>query len=112
MVKKEKIENEKVAGILTYFLVGIIWYFADEKMNKSNFVKFHTKQAINFFIIMIVTSLVISFIIWVPIIGWIIVWAIQIAFLVLWIIGIINSVNFTKKEIPIIGSFAEKYLTF
>jgi uncharacterized membrane protein len=105
-----KIENEKLAAILTYFLAGIIWYFADEKMKKSTLVKFHTKQAINLCLISIIGNFIFGLI---PIIGWFIlmpIWGLLI--LILWIIGLINSINEKQKEIPIIGGFAEKYLTF
>ena len=29
-------DNAKVAAILAYLLIGIIWYFADEKIKKKN----------------------------------------------------------------------------
>ena len=55
---KASVENEKVCAILSYLLIGIIWYFADEKMKKSNFAKFHVKQGIVLFIAGIIVSIV------------------------------------------------------
>jgi uncharacterized membrane protein len=39
-------------------------------------------------------------------------WIIRLGVFVLWIIGLVNAINMKKKEIPLVGSFAEKYLTF
>ena len=33
--------NNKLCAALSYLLIGIIWYFADEKMKSSSFAKFH-----------------------------------------------------------------------
>ena len=45
MVNKN-IENEKLVAILAYFIIGIILYFAEEKMKKSALATFHTKQVL------------------------------------------------------------------
>jgi uncharacterized membrane protein len=113
MAKKTKgsgsIENEHLAAILCYFIVGIIWYFADEVMKKSSFVNFHSKQAINLWIFSAGIGILASFMLFmggfVRVVGGIFVF-------VLWIIGLINALNAKQKEVPIIGQFAEKYLTY
>jgi len=94
---KEKIENEKLVAILSYFLVGIIWYFVDEKMKKSEFVKFHVKQSL--------ILVIISFVSWIPIIGWIL----GLIALIGAIMGIISAANGTKKDMPLIGKYAKKF---
>jgi uncharacterized membrane protein len=118
------IENEKLVSILAYFLVGIIWYFADEKVKKSNITKFHTKQALNLLIISVAISIIYSIIMAVltPLFlfgGFVLMGIfsllallINLCILVLWILGLINAINQKQKEIPIIGGFANKYLTF
>ena len=47
-IKTEEVKNEKLVAILAYFLVGIIWYFADENMKNSSLAKFHTKKILAF----------------------------------------------------------------
>ena len=103
-----QVENEKLCAILSYvMLIGVIWYFVDEKMKKSTLAKFHTKQALVLFIassgisiVMFVTIILIPFLaLVVP------------ASFILWIIGIINAANEQQKELPVIGSFA-KHLTY
>lgn len=121
-----KAENEKLVAILSYFLVGMIWYAVDEKMRKSKLATFHVKQALNLLVVSIIFSVVASilgFIImllmFIPVIGWIIggliglvILLVQIGLFVLWIFGLVYSFNEEKKVLPIIGQYAEKYLKF
>lgn len=103
-----KSDQGKVVAILSYFLVGIIWYFVDEKVKGDKLAKFHVKQALNLMIISVAVSVVgmfLFFLIW-------IVPLVQLALFVLWIIGLISAINGNMKEIPIIGGLAEKYLNF
>ena len=105
-------ENEHIASILSYFLVGIIWYFVDEKMKKSKMLKFHSKQALNLFIISIVISIVLSIIFQIlPLLFWL-GWVINLIVLVLWILGLVNAINKKEAPIPIVGGWDEKYLTY
>lgn len=106
--KTTKIENENLAAALCYFLVGVIWYFADEKMKKSNLVKFHVKQALNLLII----SAVINTVLGISIIGLVLMPLFGLFFFIVGIIGFIGAINSEKKAVPIIGGFAEKYLKF
>ncbi len=123
---KKKTRNDKVVAVLSYLLVGIVWYFIDEEVKKSSLAKYHVKQAINFIVVAIIVSFVLSILSMIfgmigviPVIGWIILGLyvifstlVGLALLVLWIIGIINAINEEHKEVPIIGKYAERYLTF
>ena len=102
-------DNSKTVAILAYFLVGIIWYFADEKVKQSEFAKAHVKQALNLLIINIVVMTVLGFI---PFVGWVLMPLAALAFFILWVIGLIAALNNQTKELPIIGQFANKYLQF
>ena len=104
---KEKVENEKLVAILSYFLIGIIWYFVDEKMKKSAFAKFHVKQALVFTII---SSIVIVVGTIIPVLGWFVILPLGgIAMTILGIMGIINAINLKTKELPVIGKYAKKF---
>lgn len=109
----ENVDNGKTCAILSYFLVGIIWYFADENMKKNSFAKYHAIQGLNMLIIGIVLSVVIQILVMVTfgLFAYIslLIW---LAWLVLWILGIINAVNGKENPVPVIGQFAEKYLKF
>jgi uncharacterized membrane protein len=119
---KEKVENEKICAILSYLLIGVIWYFADEKMKKSEFARYHAKQGLVLLIAAIVYSIILSIIVQIIItplyftggivsifsliglfqlLGYVpLIWA---------VIGIINAANGNMKELPLIGKFAKKF---
>ena len=102
----QQIEEGKVCALLAYLLVGIIWYFADEKMKKNNFAKYHTKQALVLLVVGVVGSLVLGI---VPVLGWFILPFFTLATIILAVLGIINAANGAQKELPIIGQFANKF---
>jgi uncharacterized membrane protein len=105
MAKKQ--DNSKLVAILSYILIGIIWYFADETIKKNKFTKFHVKQALVLLIISLIIGVVGSII---PLIGWMIILPIgQLFILILLIIGLINSINGKEKELPIIGGLADQW---
>lgn len=111
----------KICAILSYILIGIIWFFADNKMRKNALAKYHAKQALNLLIIEIVFMVVWSIftgivtaitfgyglIVLIPISS--LIW---LAFFVLWLFGIIYAIKEQQKPIPVIGGFADKYLKF
>jgi len=100
-------DNAKLAAILAYLLVGIIWFFVDEQIKKDAFAKFHVKQAI----VLAITSIGVSvFGAAIPFIGWFIILPIgSLAVLVLWVIGVLNAVNGNQNKLPVIGQFADKF---
>jgi fumarate reductase subunit D len=72
--------------------------------DQDEFVKFHMKQGLVLFGLEVAASIIFSII---PIL-WAIGWIFNIAWLVLSIIGIMNVVKNEKKELPLVGKFAEK----
>jgi uncharacterized membrane protein len=123
MAKKKaggnEVEEGKVCAILLYlvWIVGIIWYFADDKMRKNKFANYHAKQSIVLVITAVALSIGLSILaailIWIPFIGWALISLLWIAFwiimLIFVILGIINSVNGAQKPLPIIGQFAKNF---
>ncbi|MCD4762090.1 hypothetical protein K8R32_03995 [bacterium] len=106
--KKEpatEVDNGKIAAILAYFLIGIIWFFADEQLKKNEYAKFHVKQALILLIVSVCGSIILGFI---PILGWVILPFFSLASLAFAVIGIINAAQNQKKELPFIGSYAKK----
>ncbi len=102
-------DHEQLAAILCYFIIGIIWFFADKEMHKSKLVKFHSKQMINISIFNIAIGL--SGIL-IPVVGDYIYSVGGLILLVLWAIGLIHAVNEEKKHVPFIGLIAERYLNY
>ncbi len=100
-----KVENEKVCAALSYLFIGIIWYFFDENMKKSEYAKFHAKQGI----VLLVVDIIFGFISMMPIIGWLLAPLLYIAILILLIVGIVNAIGGKEKNLPVIGKFAENF---
>jgi len=98
-------DNGKIAAILAYLLIGIIWFFADEKLKKNEYAKFHVKQAIILLIVSVGGSIILGFI---PILGWVILPFFSIASFAFCVLGIINAAQNEKKELPFIGTYAKK----
>ena len=105
-------DNTKLVAILSYFLVGIIWYFADEKMKQSKLAKFHVKQALFLILIGIAIAIVNMILVFIPFIGWFLTILLQIAMLILWILGLIKAFEGKKDPIPVVGRFASELFKF
>lgn len=114
------VEEGKVVAVLAYivWIVGIIWYFADEKMKKNSFAKFHIKQSIVLVITMVIlwiAMLILTFILAITVVGLVLVpilWFLIWILILIWVImGLISAINGTEKELFLIGGFA-KHLTF
>ena len=125
MAKKD---NGKVCSILSYVLVGIIWFFVDNKMRRNKSCKFHAQQGAVFLIFYIIWGIVVSIILGVlrgilalvyysgsavgmglfgtviALVGFI-AWVVP---LILLVIGMVNAANNKNKNLPIIGRFAKK----
>ena len=120
-VSSKDVEEGKVCAILSYLLIGIIWYFADEKMKKNGFAKFHAKQGLVLLVAAIIYNIALGIVLGAILfpmmfsgVGWGIFSILRLLYyipLVFTVIGIINAANGNEKELPIIGNFAKK-LTF
>jgi len=107
--------NSQMCAWLAYILIGIIWYFADEKMRKESYAKFHVKQAIVLLIFSIAWGIVIGILGSILFFSMPLLWPIYIILsyvpLIFCIIGIVNALNMKERQLPIIGSYARN-LTF
>ncbi|MGM5487449.1 MAG: hypothetical protein ACQESG_00715 [Nanobdellota archaeon] len=101
-------KDDNIAGALAYVLVGIIWFFSDQKMRKSSLAKFHVKQAINLYVF----ALCLSFMAALLVVTVFLIPVIHFVTLIMALIGIISALNRQKAPLPLIGKFAEQYLRF
>ena len=119
-VNPKEVEEGKIVAILSYLLVGILWFFIDEEMKKNSFVKFHVKQGLALVIIGFSFSILISILF--GLVGFMMInlsfmvlgglsQIINLGLLVLSVMGIISAINGTKKELPWIELITKK-LTF
>jgi len=95
-------DGKKNIGMAILCYIGIlvlIPLLTDAK--DEPFVKFHVKQGL----VLLIVSVIVGAISWIPVVGWLL----GIGTFILWIIGIINAAGGQEKELPIIGSFGEKF---
>jgi uncharacterized membrane protein len=71
---------------------------------QDEFVKFHMKQGLVLFIAEVAFSVIMSVL---PLL-WAVGWIVNIVALVLSIMGILNVTRDEKKELPLVGKFADK----
>ena len=98
----KKSDEGKIIEILSYITwVGLVIAIVLNIEKKNEFGKFHIRQALLIMIIWLIAV----FIIWIPVIGWII----GILLFVLWLLGLIYAIQGQKKEIPVIGKLAQDW---
>lgn len=97
-------DSAKVCVVLLWiiWIVGIIWYFADEKMKKNKFATFWVKQ----WLILLIAGVAASIISGIPFLGWVLGPVAMIFLFVLWVIGLISILKNEEKPLPIIGQYA------
>ena len=96
------VEKGKPIAIIAYITwIGLIIALIMNMDAKNDFAKFHIKQVLLVFIFATVLS-------WIPIIGWII----GIILFIFWIMGLIYAIQGEKKEIPLIGRWAQEWFKF
>jgi uncharacterized membrane protein len=103
------IDDGKPCAVLSYLIVGIIWFFADKTQRKNTFAKFHVKQAIIFIIALLVVNIGVAlFSIISKVFSSIGGYILHALLAILWIISIIYTAEGKEKEMPVIGVFAKK----
>lgn len=93
------INDNKVLAVLSY--IGILVLVPLIAAPNSRYARFHANQGLTLWI----TSLILSAVTVIPILGWIIGVVGNIIAFVLMIIGIVNAVQGRAKQLPIIGKF-------
>ena len=93
------VSENRVMGILAYisWLVLIPIFAAKD----SKFARFHANQGL----ILLICSVIISAVSWIPILGWIVGTVGGLIVFILMIIGIINVANGRAKELPVVGKY-------
>ena len=97
-------DNDKnIIAVLSY--LGILVIIPLLVAKDDEFVKYHIKQGL----VLLIAFIAISFVAWIPILGWIFGFFAWIICFVLVIMGIINVLGGKKKQLPIIGKYADKF---
>jgi len=102
MKETSKKEQLNIMAIMSY--IGVLCLIPILTKEKDEFVKFHTKQGLVLFAGEVATWTIFSI---VPFL-WFLANFLGIFWLILSIVGIVNVTKKEKKEVPLIGKFAEK----
>jgi uncharacterized membrane protein len=106
-----QVEHKKGGNAMAVFaylgILLIIPFVTDAK--NDPFVKYHLKQGLALIIAEAIGWFVTLFIGWIPFLGWLIVLLFWLACLVLTIVGIMNVLNGTEKELPWIGQYGKSF---
>ena len=106
-------QEGKTIGIVAYItLIGLLIALLMNSDKKSELGKYHIKQSIALH----VTGFAFGIIYSIPFIGWFLAiltgWLVSIGLIVLAVLGIVKAANGEMKPVPLIGKYAEQYLTF
>jgi len=105
-------KDRDICALLSYLLVGLIWYAFDEKMHKDAFVKYHVKQGLVLLIFAILWGILLSIVLPIFFFLFFLIWIVgllQFVPLLLAILGIINVANGKKAPLPVIGKYSKKF---
>lgn len=106
-------ENSPIVGggkntamaVIAYILFFVPLLTGDAK--KDAFVKFHTKQGLVLFLLVVLLNVIdwiIPFYFW-----WTFNWILSLGTLVLLIVGISNAASGKQKPLPLVGGFADVF---
>lgn len=105
-MENEVIKNtpDKTIAIVSYLtVIGLIVAFVLNNEKKDPFASYHIRQSLG----LVLTSIALSLINVIPVLGWIVSLIGAFVLLYMWIMGLLNAVNGKEKPVPILG---EKYL--
>ena len=98
----------KTAAIVSYLtIVGSLIAISMNSEPKHALARFHTRQAFGLHLIFMGFGLFLS--VWFNVYVW---YALYIFYIVLWFYGFISALNNKQQEVPILGSYFQKWFTF
>lgn len=96
-------DSKNIAIIAYLTLIGLIIAFVMNNQNKNGFASFHIRQSLG----LMLTSLVCSFVNFIPFIGWLLYIPLLIMLLIMWVSGLMNAINNKEQPIMLLG---KKYM--
>ena len=95
--------QDKTIAIVAYLtVIGLVVALVMNNEKKDPFSTFHIRQSLG----LVLTSIALSLINVIPILGWIVSLIGAFVLLYMWVMGLLNAVNGREKPVPILG---EKY---
>ena len=97
-------KESKAFAILSYICVLVIISLIMGK--KDKFVMFHAKQGVGILLLWVISP----YVLWIPILGWILGPILMALTLVLMIYGIVYAAKGEEKPVPLVGKYIEKII--
>lgn len=95
--------QDKTIAIVAYLtVIGLVVALVMNNEKKDLFSTYHIRQSLG----LVLTSIALSLINVIPILGWIVSLIGAFVLLYMWVMGLLNAVNGREKPVPILG---EKY---
>jgi len=92
------VEEGKTMAIIAYLTwIGLIIAIVMNLEKKNEFAKFHIRQSL--------LLMIVGFVAWIPIVGWIL----GLLALVAWIMGLIYAIKGEQKEVFLFGKYAQEW---
>ncbi|MCF7871478.1 hypothetical protein K9L97_00405 [Candidatus Woesearchaeota archaeon] len=92
-------DDAKVIAIVSYITwIGWIVALILNLNKKTSLGSFHIRQSL----LLMIAGTVLT---WIPIVGWIL----AVVVFVFWIMGLISAIKGEKKEVPVLGTFAQQW---
>lgn len=99
--------QDKTIAIVAYLtVIGLVVALVLNNEKKDLFAKYHIRQSLG----LVLTSIALSIINVIPILGWIVSMVGAFVLLYMWIMGLLNAVNGREKPVPILGEKYEEWL--
>ncbi|MEL7121481.1 MAG: hypothetical protein AAFO07_18685 [Bacteroidota bacterium] len=90
--------DPKMVGIVAYItLIGWVIALLLNNSSKSEFASFHIRQALGLILM--------SFVSFIPVLGWII----AIGAFILWIVALIGAIQGKQEPVPIVGQYFQEW---
>ena len=99
--------QDKTIAIVAYLtIIGLVVALVLNNEKRDLFAKYHIRQSLG----LVLTSLALSLINVIPILGWIVSMVGAFVLLYMWVMGLLNAINGREKPVPILGEKYEEWL--
>ena len=99
--------QDKTIAIVAYLtIIGLVVALVLNNEKKDLFAKYHIRQSLG----LVLTSIALSLINVIPILGWIVSMVGAFVLLYMWVMGLLNAINGREKPVPILGEKYEEWL--
>lgn len=99
--------QDKTIAIVAYLtVIGLVIALVLNNEKKDLFAKYHIRQSLG----LVLTSIALSLINVIPILGWIVSILGGFVLLYMWVMGLLNAINGRERPVPILGEKYEEWL--